>query len=176
LGSEPREEARDVGGIVLPVSVERHHQRAARVREAGRERRGLAEVAVQIDDPQVLVPGAQRRQAGQRSVPAAVVHEDELVGPSELVRGPRQLAVQRRDVALLVVDRDDDGERERRAGLAHRLKNSATPSATRSTSSSVRSGCTGSESISRAARSARGSGGVSPYARSQAGWRWIGTG
>src|SRR5207249_5452312 len=113
----------------------------------------------------------------QRPVTAAVVHEDELVGPSELARDARQLAVERLDVALLVVDRNDDGKRERRLDLAHRRsKNSTTPSATRSTSSSVRSGCTGSESISRAACSARGSGGVSPYARSQAGWRWIGTG
>ena len=163
LGSEPREQAGDVGRIVLPVSVERDHQRAARVREAGRERRGLAEIAVQIDDPQMLVPGAQRAQAGQRPVPAAVVHEDELVEPSELACDARQLAVERLDVALLVVDRNDDGERERRLGLAHRRsKNCTTPSATRSTSSSVRSACTGSESISRAACSARGSGGVSP--------------
>src|SRR5207247_10017619 len=119
--------------------------------EAGGEGPGLAEVTVQIDDRRVLVPGAKRGQAGERPVPAGVVHEDGLVGPSERARDARQLAVERLDVALLVIGRNDDGERERRPGLARRRsKNCTTPSSTRSASSSVRSAWPGRESIPRA--------------------------
>ena len=61
-----------------------------------------------------------------------------------------------------------------KAGVVRKKR--VTASSTRSTSASVRSACTGRESISSAARSARGSARVSPKVRSHAGWRWIGTG
>ena len=68
-------------GIVLAVAVERDDDLAARRVEAGRQRGGLAEVAVEIDDAQV----ADREPAmasSRASVPvaAAVVDEHELVG------------------------------------------------------------------------------------------------
>src|SRR5262249_47924808 len=96
-------------------------------------------------------------------------------GDAERVRDAAKLVVERADVARLVVDRDDKRQVERWP-LVHLAKKLTTASTTRSTSASLRSGCIGSESISRAACSARGSEGGSPNARSQAGWRWMGTG
>ena len=46
---ELREELRDLGRVVLQVGVDRHDDLAARLEEAGLERRGLPEVAAQVD-------------------------------------------------------------------------------------------------------------------------------
>jgi len=47
------EQARDLRGVVLEVAVDRHHDVAGRLGEAGRERRGLAEVAAQPHDADI---------------------------------------------------------------------------------------------------------------------------
>ena len=159
---EAREQARDVGGVVLAVAVERDHDGATRMREPGRKRRGLPEVAVEIDDADMRVRRGQQLEARERAVAAAVVDEEDFVRPAEVARDPGELGMERRDVLLFIVDRDDQRERRGRSAAAHLRKKSRTPSATRSTSSSVRSAWTGSDRISRAARSARGSAGPSP--------------
>src|SRR5581483_4891913 len=97
------------------------------------------EVAVEFDDAQVWVARLDLGEPRAGRVAATVVDEKDLVGTAERRRGARQLRVQRRDVALLVVDRDDERQCDRRGGLAHPRKNPATASATRSTSRSVRS-------------------------------------
>src|SRR5262249_60875911 len=103
------------------------------------------------------------------------VDEDDLVADAESSRDAAKLFVEPADVFRLVVDRDDERQLERWPPV-HLAKKLTTASTTRSTSASVRSGCIGSESISRAACSARGSEGGSPNVRCQAGWRWVGTG
>ena len=75
---ELREQARDLGRVVLQVAVDRDDDVAARLRESGRERGGLAEVPAQPDDPHVAVAGVQARQRGERAVGRAVVDEDGL--------------------------------------------------------------------------------------------------
>jgi len=52
---ETREETGDVRRIVLQIGVESDHDGAASVVEAGRERRRLAAVAAQPDDPHTVV-------------------------------------------------------------------------------------------------------------------------
>ena len=141
------------------------------MRKAGGERGRLAEVAVQVDDPQVPVALPESLKTRARVVLAAVVDEDRLVGDVQITRDAPQLSVERAEISRFVVDRDDEGQPRGRWRLRHLPKKATTASTTRSTSVSVRSGCTGSERISRAACSARGSGGISPNARSQAGCR-----
>ena len=64
---------RDVGGIVLQVAVGGDDEAAAGVREAGGERRGLAEVAAEADHAQPRVLRLERGQQRERIVGAAVV-------------------------------------------------------------------------------------------------------
>ncbi len=158
---ERGEEPRNVARVVLPVAVEGHHDRAARVGEARRERRGLAEVPVEVDDAEVRILGRKRAEAGERRVGAAVVDENDLVGAADAGGNTGDLGEEGVDVALLVVDRHDDRERRSLGGIRHRKKRT-TASATRSTSASVKSGWTGRERISCAACSTRGRLGPAP--------------
>src|SRR5207249_11378563 len=77
---EPREQPRDVGRVVLSVAVERDDDGGARMREARRERRGLPEVAVQVDDVEVGVRGGERFEPRERAVAAAVRSEERRGG------------------------------------------------------------------------------------------------
>jgi len=59
---EGLEKPRNLPGVVLQVGVEREHHVALRPLEARRERRALAEVAPQLDEPHLArVPGGQVR-------------------------------------------------------------------------------------------------------------------
>jgi hypothetical protein len=99
--------------VVLQVGVHRDHDAAGRRLEPGRERRGLAEVAAELDGGDVarvaelvddvldLLPGPVR---------AAVVDEDDLVaqvGP--LGHRVSDLVDERRDRRRFVARRDHDG-------------------------------------------------------------------
>src|SRR5262249_52903130 len=123
----------------------------------------FTEISVEIDDPQAAVAHQQGPQLVQRRVRAAVVDVDYLERLADYGHHPSDLPEEGHDVARLVVDRDDDREPRRRGG-AHCAaeKNEIPASPTVSTSGSLRSGKTGSERISCASRSARGSGGDSP--------------
>jgi hypothetical protein len=74
----------------------------------------LAEVALEANAANVLVPGVQLLDDAPGTVCGAVVDEDELVRPAaRLERGDR-LAVGLLERALLVVDGDDERDgRER---------------------------------------------------------------
>ena len=106
--SRRRDEAGDLGGVVLAVAVERDHVVAAHGLEAVRERRRLAEVAPQLDDAHVVAGGGQPRHHGERAVGGAVVDEDDL----ERQSGGHERCVDLRDERLeavgLVEDRDDE--------------------------------------------------------------------
>ena len=65
----------NVARIVLQIAVGGDHQPAARVREAGRKRRGLPEVAAKADHAQPRIARLQRRQLLERIVRAAIVDE-----------------------------------------------------------------------------------------------------
>ena len=53
------------------------------------------------------------RQRGEGAVVRAVVDEDRLPRPPERLEGGGELVEQQRDAALLVVNRDDDGDHAR---------------------------------------------------------------
>ena len=76
-------------GIVLAVAVRRDDVAAARVREPGGKRRGLAEVAAEADHPQARVLGLQRGQLLERVVGAPVVDRQDLVRAAERRRARR---------------------------------------------------------------------------------------
>ena len=101
-------------GRILQVDVHRDQDVAARVVDAGGERRLLAEVAREVDDPQPAVTRAAVEQMGQRVVVRAVVHEHDL----EAQAGALQKRLDRRqediDRLLLVEHRHD--QRQQRIG------------------------------------------------------------
>ena len=113
------EQRRDVVRVVLAVAVERDDDLAARVREAGRQRGGLAEVAVEVDDAEVRIARARAPRAARACASRLPSFTKTIsYGPPSARATARQLGVQRPDVALLVVDGNDD--RERRRGVGRR--------------------------------------------------------
>src|SRR5215204_1585368 len=107
---ELREQARDLGRVILEVGVHRDDGVTAGMRESGGERRGFAEVAPQAYDPDRVTLRAQAGQLGERAVCRAVVHEDDLPGAVEGLECGADLCEERSEARLLVMDRHDDGE------------------------------------------------------------------
>ena len=160
--------------IVLAVAVEREHEAAAGGGESRTQRGGFAAVARQINDPQVRITDGEQSEPIERGVGAAVVDEQYLVRTTDRGGDVGEFLVQPLDVPLFVVDGNDEGDG---GNVKHaHAKKLSTPSITCSTSSLVRSGCMGSERISRATRSTTGSSAASPHTARQAGWRWMGVG
>jgi hypothetical protein len=108
-----REQPRNVGRVVLQVAVDRDDDVAARVLEARRERRGLAEVLAQREHSHVGIFGVDRAQDLARAVGRAIVHVDDLVGMAGLAQGRYEFRVERTQVVALVADRNDDGDLHR---------------------------------------------------------------
>ena len=100
---------RDVGGIVLQVAVGGDDEPAAGVREAGGERRGLAEVAAEADHAQ---PRVRRvwSAASSRNVSSVLPSSiaSNLERTAERLERGGQLAVELLDVGRLVAHRYDD--------------------------------------------------------------------
>ena len=109
-----REQEADVGGIVLEVAVHRHDHGAAGVVEAGGHRRRLAEVPPQADELEAVVRRGESSEPPVGVVTAAVVDHDHLERASEPLEARHERDVQRVDVVLLVVHRDDDRDVGRR--------------------------------------------------------------
>ena len=107
---ELRQEARDLGGVVLAVGVDRDDHVAGGLREARGERGGLAEVPAQTDCPHVRCARVQTGEGAERPVGRAVVDEHDLPGAPERVERARDLVVEELDTSLLVVHRHDDRE------------------------------------------------------------------
>ena len=107
---DQRDHRGNVARIVLEVAVGGHDQAAARVRDAGGKRRGLAEVAAEANHAQVRIARLQRRQLLERIVRAAVVDDQDLVRAAVLDQRLGQLVIQRLDVRGLVADGYDDRE------------------------------------------------------------------
>ena len=104
------EEARDLGRVVLQVAVDGHDDVALSVREPGRERGGLAEVAPQPDDSHVVLRVVQARQGAERPVGRAVVDEHGLPRLIEWIERRLQLVEEERDRPLLVMNGHDNGD------------------------------------------------------------------
>ncbi len=109
-GVEGREQARDVGGVVLEVAVHGDDDLAGGVIDAGRERGGLSEVAHQAHEVHARIVAGGRDQARIGVVVAAVVDEHDLAREPQAIGGRLELGDQGLGVRGLVVDGDDDGQ------------------------------------------------------------------
>ena len=77
--------------------------------EAGRQRRGLAEVAAQLHDHHAAIDRGNLLQHPEGIVAAAVVDEHQLERLARSFHHHLQAVVELGDVLFLVVKRDDDG-------------------------------------------------------------------
>ena len=108
-----REQPRNLRRVVLEITVDGHDHVARCFREAGSERRGLAEVAAEPDDADVVVSAVQSRESRERPVGRPVVDEDRFPGLCGCLEHLGELCEQRPDVFFLVVHRDDDRDHGR---------------------------------------------------------------
>lgn len=77
-----REEAIDGRGIVLQIAVHREHERVSRESETCQQGLLLAAVTAEVDGEHSLGIGARNTaRLAERSVPAAIVDEDDFIGP-----------------------------------------------------------------------------------------------
>ena len=83
--SEQREQARQIGRVVLAIGVEGRDHVAARRLEPGAERRGLSSVRAERDDPAARIARRLRKRPLQAAIAAAVVGEDQLPGRGHLI-------------------------------------------------------------------------------------------
>ncbi len=102
------EEAWDVDRVVLPVAVHDDNDLAPGGGKPRLERRRLAVVAVETDEPDGGVVGAQLFDQLRRAVVRAVVDVDDLEGLARLAEHVEQLFRERLDVFRFVPDGDDD--------------------------------------------------------------------
>ena len=110
-GVDLRQQLRNLLGRILQVGVERDDDLAAHPLERRHDRHVLAVVGVEIDDAGDVGPrGVLGAEQFERTVGAAVVGEDDLVGLAESVEHGVEAGEERRQVRLLVVDGDDDGK------------------------------------------------------------------
>ena len=113
---ERREEAPDLLGRVLEIGVEGDDDVTARPLHPGEHRRVLPVVPVEPDDAHRPVLGVEGAQDVRGAVAAAVVHEDDLVRPPELLERLGEAMVEVAEALGLVEDRHDDRERRARLG------------------------------------------------------------
>jgi hypothetical protein len=125
-------QARELGGVVLAVSVRVEDPVAGRGPERGAQRPAVASIADVLDDPQPRLELRHLPEPAERIVAGPVVDDDDLAIEPELVERPRRPLHQSRDRLGVVVT---EQARRDRLGVAQ-----ARAAQTRSTSSSVSSG------------------------------------
>src|SRR6476660_544575 len=120
------DQRRDECRIVLPVAVERHHDRRARSGNAGAHRRRLAAGLLGTDKTQPGMPGHQLRKLRARRVARTVVNINDLERPLA-VQGFGDFRHKRSDIAGLVAYRHDNGDRRidtRHNGMSYGARSS----------------------------------------------------
>ena len=108
------QEQGNVVGIVLQVAVHGDDVLALGVIEAGGQRRGLPEIAAQLDHHHAAVDGGNLLQHPEGVVAAAVIDEDQLERLAGRFHHHLQPVVEFGDVLFFVVERYDDGVLEHR--------------------------------------------------------------
>ena len=102
---------RNVVGIVLQVAVQRRQQPAARHVDAGLQGGRLAEIALQLDDPEVEpFAGEFLARIDKRGVRRAIIDDDQFPRLAEILESTADTLDERRDAFFLVVDRNEDGK------------------------------------------------------------------
>ncbi len=99
------EQARNVGRIVLQVTVHGDEHVTTGPVDAGLERGGLAEVAPQLHDLHARI-GRQLLHDSSRAVRAAIVHEHNFIGQTERIEDAPQTFMQRPQIVPFVLDRN----------------------------------------------------------------------
>jgi hypothetical protein len=101
----------DLLGWILQIRIERHDVTAARILEPRQNRHVLPGIAGEDHHASgvgtTLVLGTQQRN---RTVAAAIVHENDFVRVAQLVEGSVQALEQRRQHTLFVEDGNDYGQ------------------------------------------------------------------
>ena len=100
--------ARNVGGIVLQIGIERDNVRSFRRAPCRIERRRLSAVFFERQHAQRGMFRALFAENGERAIARAVIDGDDLVAPSFSVECFRDLVEEDRDVLFLVIDREDN--------------------------------------------------------------------
>src|SRR6185437_8617260 len=103
------EEARNLAGVVLQVAVHGDDEFTGGVVEAGGERRGLAEVAAQLDHEDARIDRGNLLKQTVRAVARAVIDEDQFKAGLHMLHHLLHAIVKARDALLFVVEGDDDG-------------------------------------------------------------------
>jgi hypothetical protein len=112
-------ELRNLLRRVLEVRVERDHVLAVRGGEGRHDRHVLARVAHELHRLHQTRVGRRRSpQDLERAVPGAIVHEDDLEGPSESLEHGKEPREKHGEISVLVEDRNDDRDlpRDERRG------------------------------------------------------------
>ena len=100
---------RDLARVVLQIAVHGEDELAFGVIEPGCQRRGLAEVAPQLHYEDAAVDGGNLFQQPAGAVVGAVIHKHQLEGIADMLHHLFQTVVERGDVLLFVMERNDDG-------------------------------------------------------------------
>ncbi len=146
---------RDLLRRILQIGIQGNDVIAPRLREACHDGHVLPDIARQHHHAgRIGTTGKLLAQYRDGAVGAAIIDEDDLIGPSQLVQHRVQPVKQMLQTALLVEYRNDDGKR-----TAHRHDSRmifVAVSTTRSTSLSSMVGNNGKVTVSRPMRSAFG--------------------
>ena len=94
---------------MLQIAVHRQNELARGMVEAGRQRRGLAKVAAQLDHQHAAVDRGNLFQQLVGAVARAVVDQHQLKAVAHLLHHLLQASVEDGDVLFFVVKRNDDG-------------------------------------------------------------------
>src|SRR3989304_5696490 len=123
------EQRRDVVGVVLEVRIHGDDPAPAGRLEPGVGGRRLSRVDLEPDEPHAGIALAESTNRLRAPVPAPIVHEDDLVAEAGRIEDFPDLRPEERQVGLLVVHGDDQGEIEGGAGGALRHREDRTGAA-----------------------------------------------
>ena len=98
----------DILWVVLPVRVHRNHDFSFSGAKARSKRRGLSEISSKLNHHDRRVGSLQRGQYLQRPVCAAIIYEDDLIGPPGIFKSRQSVPGQWLQIVRLVKDREDD--------------------------------------------------------------------
>ena len=110
------QQLRNVRGIVLQIAVEPDDDLTGREVDAGHHGGRLAEVAPKIDHLEARIPGGYDFEIGFGRIAAAIVDEDHFVISADILQRSAHAFVQGKDIVLLVIYGDDDGNHFRWSG------------------------------------------------------------
>lgn len=104
------DEKRKVVRIILQIGIQSDDNFPSSIVEAGRKRRGLAEIFSEFDDYDSGILLLKRFERSIGGIETSVVHEDDFVRCVKPLQGSGDLLIEKRQILFLVVDGDDQRE------------------------------------------------------------------